>query len=288
MPTSSKNLSEIVSDYLTIADSPLAQIFGWNDYNKALGGGLRSGSLNVVVAKSGFGKSSYLVFNAMELAINHQHKVLFASIELTSEKIAERFLSNMLSLNYNTMGRIKCETPQMIADAIEIFKNCYSIRACFPVYIEDLYEIASMEKHENGYDYLFIDHIHELDTKQQFKNENEKFRYIVNFLEKLYKEQGITIVAAAQFTKGNDKFADFGERDIDDIRGASELRNKCSNIIYLYETKDQFEGNVKLVKSGKTEDCTCQIKLLKARDGWGGWQTTLLYDKAKVKFKVNE
>jgi len=289
--TKAPHISVLTREYLDSAPTEQSAIEGWRDFNRALGGGFSKSSLNVVCAKSGFGKTNYLVWLALQL-LQSGEEIIFASVELTREKILERFLASILGVNYNSIKKIKNDNPEKIERLIESFERSYPIRFVFAETIEELYETVAevrMQKGENGknkYDYLLLDHIHELETKKIFRFDLEKMRYIVALLEKMYKSSGMAVITAAQFVKGMEKGSDFGERTLDDIAGSSVIRNKCSNIIYLFETEEQQKHNGIMISNGKPNLCQCSLKLLKARDGFGDWKTTMYYDRGKVLFTL--
>jgi len=283
--TETKTMEEIIASYVTKDKAELLKIIGWEKFNEALGGGLSQGSLNLVCARSGFGKTNYLVDTAYNLA-KQGRKILFVSAELSEDKIVERFIARAGDVDYNKVRKLAEKGSEAIGEAMNNLCANFDIRFFFGQKIEEIYIQASFEAEDKGYDIVIIDHIHELTTNEKVRDELAKTDIIVAKLEKLWKEQNIMIIAAAQFVKGKEKGEDFGSKDIDDIRSASQLRNKATNIIYLYETKEQADKNDGLIKIFKPQDCCANIKLLKARDGWTGFTTSVFYHKARCKFTL--
>ncbi len=252
--------------------------------NEALGGGFNQGSLSVVVARSGFGKTNYLVDLAHNFA-SQGLKVVFASCEMSANKMAERFLSRETGIAYNQIRNEMEKGNMKLGNAIGKISEKFDIDFLFSSKIEDIWLQAGSLPEEKGTNILIIDHIHEVTTEKEGNNLS-KFLHILTKLEELYEKTGMTVIIAAQFNSNSDKGNDNGRRNSDDIMGSSMLRNKASNIIHLYESDTQEEHNKKEFEKKTTENMQCTLRLMKARDGWGGWETTMRYDKACCKFTI--
>lgn len=252
--------------------------------NEAIGGGFNAGSLSVVVARSGFGKTNFLVEVAHNFA-KQGLKVAFVSCEMTPNKMAERLLSRDSGIPYNKIRNEMEAKNESIKKAIRNIANNFNIDFMFSQKIEDIWLEAGSLPEEKGTNILIIDHIHEI-TTDKAGNNLAQFIHILDKLEDLYKGTGMTVIVAAQFNSNSDKGNDNGRRNSDDIMGSSMLRNKASNIIHLFESEDQEEYNKGL--GSNTKDMQCTLRLMKARDGWGGWETSVDYDKACCKFTIRK
>lgn len=279
-----QGMKDVMLQYLSNEKKEKHKLEDSEDMNNALGGGFNQGSLSVVVARSGFGKTNYLIDTAYNLA-KQGLKIVFASCELTAEKIAERFLARETGIAYNKIAGHFSNGDQKIGDAIGYLAENFDIDFIFDQGIENIKLQAGALPEEKGTNILIIDHLHEITTSQNL-NTFQEFNFIIERLEELWKKTGMTIIAAAQFNKNKDRGVDNGGRGVDDIMGSSVLRNKASNILYLYESDGQEEHNKGEFKKKTTENMQCTLRLLKARDGWTGWETTMRYDKACCKFTI--
>lgn len=280
------HIGESLMDYMSKQPKDIIELMGLATVNNAIGGGFTAGSLNIVVASSGFGKTNFLVDVANKTA--RKTPVLFFTCELTKDKLLERFLASALNINFNQINRLRTDSSHTneFADVIKSYSENYKIHISEETSIEKMVEEAIYQNHIGNCDMIIIDHLGEVNTDKQFKDVNEKFTYICDFLLKLYREHGITILTATQFKKCANPMDDFGKRGMDDILGGSVLRSRASLIMYLYCTYKENQDNILLEQQKNYNATTCHLRILKAREGWNNWITKLYYNKPQVQFKL--
>lgn len=92
-----KNIGDGLEEYIQhLADNPIDQIgipTGFSEYDKAIGGGLRKGTINVVAARSKCGKSILTGCIGYHIASKHQIPVLVMDTEMTYEDHLHRLLA---------------------------------------------------------------------------------------------------------------------------------------------------------------------------------------------------
>lgn len=71
--------------------------FGLSDFNKITGGGLPRKTLNIILASTGVGKSLFMCDQAAS-AISDGYNVLYVTMEMSEEKIAERIDANLFDV----------------------------------------------------------------------------------------------------------------------------------------------------------------------------------------------
>lgn len=285
MPKLPYNFAPEVAEYALRQAQIKTSVCGSESITKALGGGLPEASLTLVVAKSGFGKSNYLVNSCRELAAIGKPS-LFASVEMIDDVLIPRMAACFADIDIKTIERAKTSENPLYTEAFEKIMAVvegYPVKTFYPQTIEEIYLQAKNDKKLHGVKHLIIDHFSEIQTEKSFRDDLTKQRYIVQYIEKLYKEEGMGVILACQFKKGMEKGGDFGDRDRDEIRGPSELVTKASNVIYIYETKDQWQSNEQY-RSFPSVATKCTLKLLKARQGWEGYKEEILYDRRRFRF----
>jgi len=290
MPKMPYNFKQEFLDYINSSEQKKTQVCDSEKLTKAMGGGFPESSLNLVVAKSGFGKSNFLISTARELAEQCKYN-LTASVEMTMEKYIPRLTACISGINIETIERIKKAENPYLADKFEMIESMldfYPIATFYPKTIEEIVVKAKMDKAIYGTKHLLIDHFSEIQTNKVFKSsdDNGKQRYILQILEDLYKQEGFCIIMACQFKKGLEKNNDFGDRDRDEIKGISELVTKASNVLYLYQSQEQWQSNQQY--QGHDVSTRATIKLLKAREGWEDYKEEVYYDKKRFRFSAKQ
>ena len=77
-------------------------------FNKITKGGLSRKTLNVILAGTGVGKSLFMCHVAAA-ALMDRHNVLYITMEMAEERIAERIDANLLDLSMNELGKVEKE-----------------------------------------------------------------------------------------------------------------------------------------------------------------------------------
>lgn len=280
------HIGESLMHYMGKEPQNVIELIGMGTVNHAMGGGFTPGSLNIVVASSGFGKTNFLVDVANKTA--KKTPILFFSCELSKDKLLERFLASALNINFNKINKLRTDSSLIneFASVVKDYSANYKIHLSEETYIEKMVEEAIYQNHLGNCSMIIIDHLGEVNTQKQFINPNEKFTYICDLLYKLYRENNITVLTAAQFKKCANPMDDYGKRGMDDIMGGSVLRSRASLIMYLYCTYKEFQDNILMEEKYHYNSTTCHLKLLKAREGWNNWTTKMYYNKPQVQFKL--
>jgi replicative DNA helicase len=290
--TKNTHLGEAMFDWHDKKSVNSFPLEGMPYFNKANSGGIVEGSLNVVVAKSGFGKTNYLVDLCNKLIDttnqrNKRAKILFFTCELSKDKLVERFIASYLNLPFTSISKMK-QDPKMakqLQDAIKNYCENYDIIISDKTDIEDIVSDSLYEQHNDNCNIVIIDHIMELTTQKKFKDTTDKFEYICDNLKTLYADNNLAIIVAAQFRKASKAIDDFGGRGMDDVFGGAMLRSRASLIIYLYCTEKEDKENRFAMHQQLNETTTCHLKFLKARDGVDGFTTKMFYNRPYCQFK---
>jgi replicative DNA helicase len=83
--------------------------FDLDIFNKITKGGLSKKTLNVAIASTGVGKSLFMCHVAAGALLQNKN-VLYITMEMAEERIAERIDANLLNMNMNEMGTIDRST----------------------------------------------------------------------------------------------------------------------------------------------------------------------------------
>ena len=106
-------MAQIIPDVLDTIGKPQAAGLAtpWPDLNQIIGG-LRPGTLTVIGARPGVGKSMLALNLAEHVADRHNQPVLFASLEMRAREIALRRLASASGVDLSTLTRHEPTAPQ--------------------------------------------------------------------------------------------------------------------------------------------------------------------------------
>ncbi len=183
--------------------------FHLDHLNKLLRGGLRPGTLSIVMAGTGVGKSIFLCDCAANHLLNGKN-VLYITLELSEDMISERIEANLLDINIEEVkkthkstylsgiDRIKRKTPGKLI--VQNYPTATAGAHHFRVLLEEL-----RVKKNFIPDVIYIDYLN-ICISSRFTNGNQNSYSIVKSIAEeirgLAVEYNVPIVSATQTTRG--------------------------------------------------------------------------------------
>jgi replicative DNA helicase len=258
-------LSDVAEEIETVEQLPPIPTPFWPELQVALKGGLKRTGKYIVVAPSGFGKTSLSVTFAEELAkpftitrsgdkVEMGHKVLFIELEMAKEELYWRLLGKMSGIPIDYLqGNV--EVPVTLKEKVEKFRNGaksifaqdYNIKIADTLLeYNSILETIEKQCKMNAVDVLIIDYlglIEHDDQKIPDWKVPAKFTRALQTLQKKYKFASIELT---QYRKGQSEtgFDDrgwHGEKSTDEIEGGKMIVNSADAIICLYQSEEQRE-----------------------------------------------
>lgn len=270
-------------------NSPVAEKYalsGLPKLNTAINS-LRPGSLNFIVAGTGFGKTSFMVDMAIKQALDKK-PALFFSCEMDLENIQPKFLANLLDCSINRAERLRTNYQGGGSDGAMILQDLQTKLACIPLQIryektiEEILEHAIAAAQDGYIKHVFIDHFFEIKSNLDFSGNDRKEQvHMLEEIEKVAKQYGICFIIATQFGTSADKHGDVGNQQLENLKGCAELRYKATNVLYLYETEDQKKRNARFGDLDVPSVIT--IQALKVRYGTAA-KVEVNYFRSRAKF----
>lgn len=178
-------------------------VSGFRQIDEALEGGLCRGEMGAFAAMSGAGKSLCLVQAAMKnIGPNHKKNVLYLSLEMSADKIAERFDAMMTD---TPMRSLKDSEDSVIEYLRLTAPDCGTlIIKQFPAGSVDIAVVRAylgqLSVHGFRPDLLVIDYVGEFKEDSRFKT-YESRQHIVRDLRGMATEMNICILTAMQLNR---------------------------------------------------------------------------------------
>lgn len=277
---------------------------------EVLWGGFQRGQSYIVVAPSGYGKSSFGITVAEETAkpisirvgtgeqVKMGYKVLFVSIEMKKERIYWRFASKATGLNSKLLNR-----PELAKDefrrkeaiegrqkAKDMFKNYYLKIADGVNQHDKIIELIDTQSKMGNVDMVIIDYIG-LVGNDKAKDDWQRASKFAEAMLSLTKKHNFVNIELAQYTKGNsesgvDERGRLGKKGMYEIAGGAAVAQSADCIIALYQTEAQI-AKEQVNISNKIQSQSC-LKLLKNRDDVAIEGVVMDWNKARNSFRQAE
>jgi len=207
---------------------------------------MRPTNLTIVAGRPGTGKTAFLVTVALNVARRKKRdekgKALFISMEMSTEEVTARFLSQISGVPATRImdGQMTEEEWGKFNGAVEEFEK-------LPIDINDIPALSinqirskSRRSLKNGQDdLLIVDYLQLATSGEKKTNRVEEVGAIARGLKVLASETGTPVLAAAQLSRAVEQRAE--KRPIlSDLRESGNIEQDANNILFMHrdETDD--------------------------------------------------
>lgn len=270
---------------------------GYTEYD-AITGGLQKGTLIILAARPGVGKTSFAMNIAINVAMNEGKKVAIFSLEMGREELMQRALASVARVNLQKVldGDLNQEEWKRIWTAEKKLAES-------SIYVNKTSEINPFEvrskcqklKMTDGLDLIVIDYLQLMNSgRKEDRNENEvqKIQNMTRTLKLTARELGIPIIVLSQLSRTSERrdAKNDGHKPIlADLRGSGSIEQDADIVLFLYNpakyndvvTEDE-PGTVYLIIAKHRSGSSGEIKLR-----WVGEMTTYLNMSEKIKIEEN-
>lgn len=193
---------------------------GFPELDKLLGSGLFAATLSTLGARPSTGKTTLAINIATFIALTQ--RVLFISLEMSAGMIYDRIVADKANIKYS-------DSVQHIADfetvrrVVESYQNLTIEDS-----ISDIEDIVSLI-HETKPDFVIIDYIQIVTSKQPHESNRQRIDYISRLLKQTAKQTGSHILSLSQITRaGKDR------PTMSDLKESGGLEQDSDYIMLLY------------------------------------------------------
>ena len=238
-------LTDSVYDRLTKLNSPerdqyLGFSTGFSDLDKVISG-LNKSDLIIVGARPAMGKTSFALCLARNVAVMAKKKVLFFSLEMTKEQIAQRVLSTearVLSTKMRT-GLLNEQEWMRISTATSALYEC-------PLYFDDTSNITVPEmkariRRMKDIDCVIIDYLQLMKSGQRTENRVQEVSEITRNLKLMAKDLNVPVIVLAQLSRGTEGRGKSHKPQLADLRESGSIEQDADIVMMLY--RDDYYGD---------------------------------------------
>ena len=216
-------------------------------------GGFHPSDLIIIAGRPSMGKTSLATNIAYNIALNaHQTKnsdssVLFFSLEMASEQLATRILSEQSRISSNDIRRGNLSENDL-DNLVKVSKDILEI----PLFIDDTPAInigtlssrARRLKRKHGLGVIVIDYLQLLRPGKTSRNESRvlEISEITQGLKALAKELNIPIIALSQLSRQVEQRED-KKPQLSDLRESGSIEQDSDVVMFIYREEYYLEKN---------------------------------------------
>ena len=216
-------------------------------------GGFHPSDLIIIAGRPSMGKTSLatnIAFNIAKNAEKSQEKnssVLFFSLEMSSEQLARRILSEQAKISSNDIRKGNL-TENDLDNLVSVSKNILEI----PLFIDDtpavnistLASRARRLKRTNGLGVIVIDYLQLVRPGKTSRNESRvlEISEITQGLKALAKEMNIPIIALSQLSRQVEQRED-KKPQLSDLRESGSIEQDSDVVMFIYREEYYLERN---------------------------------------------
>lgn len=231
--------------------------FDLDFFNKITKGGVSYKTLNIILAGTGVGKSLFMCHMAAA-CLNQGKNVLYITMEMAEEKIAERIDANLLNVNLDDLGSLsrqdyerKISTLKSKTDGKLIIKEYPTASASvlhFKTLLNELYLKRKFKP-----DIIFVDYLNICcSSRLKYGANVNTYLYVKAIAEELRGlavETGVPIFSATQTTRSGFTSSDPGLEDTSESFGLPATADFMFALVSTEELEKLNQIQVKQLKN---------------------------------------
>jgi len=250
---------------------------GLKDLDRRLGG-LHPSDLIILAGRPSMGKTALatnIAYNAAQAARpadgdgehGGSHRVLFFSLEMSSEQLATRILSQESGIPSDKIRR-----GEISNDEFQAFAVASQEMSRVPLFIDDTpaITVATMRtrarrlKRQNGLDLIVVDYLQLLQPSLSRRNDNrvQEISEITRGLKTLAKELNVPVLALSQLSRAVEQRED-KRPQLADLRESGSIEQDADVVMFIFREEYYLEKGAPM--QGVDED---QGKFLAKAERW--------------------
>ena len=208
---------------------------GLFDLDKLLGG-MQKSDLIIVAGRPGMGKTGFMLSVAKNAAQKHKKHVALFSLEMSSEQLVQRLISQETGIDSQRLrsGKLKDEEWPLFTHAIEVLGDTQ-------IWLDDTPGITPMALRtkcrrlhmEYQLDLVIVDYLQLMSGDLRTDNRVQEVSYISRNLKTLARELNVPVLVGAQLSRAVEQRAD--KRPVlSDLRESGSLEQDADIVMFIH------------------------------------------------------
>lgn len=248
--------------------------------------GLGSADLVLLGARPAMGKTSFALNIAKNMAMKDRKKVLFFSLEMTKEQIAQRVLSSDSAISSKKFrdGSLSSDDWRKIAEVTANFSEA-------ELYFDDTSDITVAEmkaktRRLGNVDCVFVDYLGLIKSGKRTENRVQEVTEITRSLKLMAKDLKIPVFVCAQLSRGTEGRGKSHRPQLSDLRESGSIEQDADIVLMLYRKSyyNESDGDDKEEQDDGLKQDEIEVIVAKNRHGetatikfrWDGAHTRFL------------
>lgn len=214
---------------------------GFPDFDRMCTG-LNRSDLVLIGARPAMGKTSFALNMARNVAVKSKRRVLFFSLEMSKEQLAQRVIS--------TEARIpsqKMRTGELTPKEWESLSAACVFLADVPLYLDDTANITVPEmkarcRRLKNVDAVFIDYLQLMQSAKKTENRVQEVSEITRSLKLMAKDLMIPVVVCAQLSRSTEQRGTSHKPQLADLRESGSIEQDADIVLMLYR-EDYYKND---------------------------------------------
>ncbi|OQB96741.1 MAG: Replicative DNA helicase [Verrucomicrobia bacterium ADurb.Bin122] len=248
------SMSEAVASWAKGLDNPeLLRVVpsGFYDFDDALGGGFRPGTLNLLAGRPGHGKTT-MALNIIANAAERGFKSLFFSLEMPRQEVVTKMIASRARVDISniTIKRAKDDVLAKVAAAAGAFRELpITIDDAASLGVVDIAARAAQTQTAGGLDVVIVDYL-QLITMERAKGDtkDEAVGRVTKALKAIAKDLRIPVVALSQLNREGDT----DDPQLSHLRDSGNLEQDADTVTFIRRKDKQADIMVKKNRMGRT------------------------------------
>lgn len=239
--------AEVITEIAEVQDKglPTGVLSGFENIDKVTGG-WQKGTLNVLAARPGMGKTALALAMAKYPAMEHNKPTMIFSLEMTAKQLTGRLASSESHISSSKINQKSISKPELQG----LGERCYKLIDS-PIYIDDtpnikfsqLKSVAKKMAADKKIELIIIDYL-QLMGGEEKGNREQEISYISRNLKALSKELDLPVIALSQLSRRVEERhgVDAKRPQLSDLRESGAIEQDADIVGFLFrpEYYDMF------------------------------------------------
>ena len=214
---------------------------GFSDLDRVTSG-LNKSDLIIVGARPAMGKTSFALNIARNVAVIAKKKVLFFSLEMTKEQLAQRVISTEARIK-----GIKMRTGLLDENDWMRLSGATAALSDAELYFDDtstitVNEMKARVRRMKNVDCVVIDYLQLMKSGGRTESRVQEVSEITRNLKLMAKDLGIPVIVLAQLARGTEARGKSHRPQLSDLRESGSIEQDADIVLMLYR-EDYYKDN---------------------------------------------
>ncbi len=247
-PESIGELIKKVNDSLAKLNSDERELYlglptGFPDFD-TMCTGLHRSDLVIIGARPAMGKTSFALNMARNVAVSSRKKVLFFSLEMSKEQLAQRVIASEARIPSQKM-----RTGELTEEEWPYLFSACMFLADVPLYFDDTsnttVQTMKSKVRQLKAEAVFVDYLQLMKSAEKFESRVQEVSDITRSLKLMAKDLNIPVVVCAQLSRGTESRGNKSHRpQLADLRESGSIEQDADIVVMLYR-EDYYQKNEK-------------------------------------------